>query len=425
MSHYAVISPPLFSHLRALQALAQQLVSRGHQVTFIQQAGALKFLSDSEINLAPLAPQICPAGALAHTLKLAAKPGGLAIFSLIADMAHSTDILCRELPGMLDKLAVDGLIVDQMEPAGGLVAEALNIPFVSVACALPVNREEGMPLPVMPFNWATDQRARKLYQHSQRIYDWMMRGHNRVINRHARAFGLPARAGLHECLSPLAQISQTISAFDFPRRALPENFHAVGPLRASEVSQEKGRTIPSQRPFVFASLGTLQGHRYHLFKTIARACRQLDVQLLVAHCGGLNADQAASLRDSGASWVTDFADQNAVMQQAQAVITHGGLNTVADAITHQTPILAMPIAFDQPGVAARVCWSGIGRRVSRFSRSETLADNLSQLLSDNRYRQRLGWMQAELNQAGGAVKAATIVEQALSPGYAAYSEAAS
>lgn len=36
MSHYAVISPPLYSHVNALQAFALQLIVRSHQVMFIQ-----------------------------------------------------------------------------------------------------------------------------------------------------------------------------------------------------------------------------------------------------------------------------------------------------------------------------------------------------------------------------------------------------
>lgn len=35
MSHYAVISLPLYNHVNALQAFALQLIVRGHQVTFI------------------------------------------------------------------------------------------------------------------------------------------------------------------------------------------------------------------------------------------------------------------------------------------------------------------------------------------------------------------------------------------------------
>jgi MGT family glycosyltransferase len=411
MSHFAVIAPPLYSHVRALEALAQQLMARGHRITFIQQAEARTLLHDARIGFLAIGEQSHPAGSLARTLRLTARPSGPGIFRLIDDLANTTDMLCRELPAALQENGVDGLIVDQMEAAGGLVAEALGLPFVSVACALPVNRDERIPLPVMPFNYDTGARSQKLYASSARVYDWLMRRQGEVIARHARAFGLGERRALHECLSPLAQISQTLPAFDFPRR-LPACFHAVGPLRnvtaAAAHSGEKGG-----RPLVFASLGTLQGHRYRLFLNIARACRRLDVRLRIAHCGGLNAAQAAKLASDGAQ-VTDFADQPTALRQAQVVITHGGLNTVMDAIASATPMLAIPLAFDQPGVAARVVYSGIGRRASRFAGSGTLAQHLDALLNDNGYRQRLIAMQPQLSQAGGAALAAQIVEQALS-----------
>lgn len=410
MSHYAVIAPPLYSHVRALEALAQQLIARGHRVTFMQQAEARTLLSDARIGFCPLGERSHPPGSLARTLRLTAHPAGMGIFRLIEDMAKTSDMLCRELPAALEQADVDGLIVDQMEAAGGLAAEALGLPFVSVACALPVNREPHLPLPVMPFNYATDARSQKLYHSSARVYDWLMRRHGEVIARHARAFGLGERRALHECLSPLAQISQTLPAFDFPRRHLPSHFHAVGPLRHSRAAPDEAPS--SAQPLVFASLGTLQGHRYSLFRTIARACRQLNVRLLIAHCGGLNAEQAARLRRYGAG-VTDFADQPAVLRQAQAVITHGGLNTVMDAIESVTPILTIPLAFDQPGVAARVVYSGIGRRASRFTTVDALTKNLDALLSDKGYRQRLTVMQAQLEHAGGASYAAEVVEQAL------------
>ncbi|MDN4625926.1 glycosyltransferase [Erwinia sp. DT-104] len=412
MSHYAVVAPPLYSHWQALQALAQALIDRGHQVTFIHQAEAGALLNDPRIAFQPVGEDSHPPGSLARTLRLAASPAGMSLFALIKDMSRATDMLCRELPRVLKQLRVDGLIVDQMEAAGGLVAEGMALPFVSVACALPVNREPGIPLPVMSFGYGTDPRAQKLFRTSQRIYDWMMRSHGRVIARHAERFGLAPRTGLHECLSPLAQISQTVPALDFPRHALPAHFYQVGPLRPT-TTERRFWPLLSSRPFVFASLGTLQGHRFRLFRTIARACRRLHVQLLIAHCGGLTPGQEAELEACGAYWVTDFADQLSVLQQAQAVITHGGLNTVADAVSSSTPILAVPVAFDQPGVASRVVWNGLGRRVSRFASSKTMAKQLAALLQDKGCHSRMKEAQRQLSQAGGAQRAADIVEQAL------------
>ena len=84
-----------------------------------------------------------------------------------------------------------------------------------------------------------------------------------------------------------------------------------------------------------------------------------------------------------------------------------------DAIASATPLLVVPLAFDQPGVAARVEHCGIGQRVSRFAGRRTFARKLKTLLGDDCCRTRLVAMQRALAQAGGVVRAAQIAEQAL------------
>jgi MGT family glycosyltransferase len=168
------------------------------------------------------------------------------------------------------------------------------------------------------------------------------------------------------------------------------------------------------RPFVFASLGTLQGQRFGLFKRIAKACRRLDAQLLVAHCGGLDAAQEQALRRAGATWVCAFAPQQEALARADAVVSHAGLNTVLDAIAARTPILALPIAFDQPGAASRILHAGVGLRASpRLAGAATIERQLRRLLQEQRFRERLDVLGADLAQAGGTPRAADIVEAAL------------
>ena len=420
MAHFGVVAPAFYSHFSALSALAGELLDRGHRVSFVHRPDAAAFVADPRIGFHAVGAATHPPGSLAAVLQRAANPGSpLGLRRVILDMAGSTDMLCRELPRTIDTLGIDAIIADQMEAAGGLVAEGLGLPFVSVACALPVNREPGIPLPVMPFDYAEDERARAMYEGSTRVYDWMMTPHRRSIDANARRLGLGARDALHECLSPLAQVSQTVAAFDFPRRALPPHFHHVGPLRptggrAGGTRRQALPAIAAGRPFVFASLGTMQGGRLGLFKRIAHACRQLDVQLLVAHCGGLDARQERKLEAAGATWVCDFADQQAVLERADAVVSHAGSNTVMDAIAARTPILALPIAFDQPGTAARVVHAGIGLKASaRFAGSTKLARLLRRLLDEDSFRTRLDALGGSVAGAGGTVRAADIIEAAL------------
>jgi MGT family glycosyltransferase len=416
MSHFGVVAPAFYSHFQALQALSSALIDRGHRVTFFQQADARRWLTDPRVGFHALGALSHPPGSLDGALRRAATSNNpLKLRGVIRDLCTTTRMLCHELPPALTQDGVDALLCDQMEAAGGLVAEALAMPFVSVACALPVNREPHIPLAVMPFAYGEDERSRRMYDGSQRVYDWLMRPLRDVIRRASVQFGIEPRDGLHQCLSPYAQISQTITAFDLPRQHLPATFHAVGPLRGQAVVSTGPWAINPERPFVFASLGTLQGGRLGMFRQIAKACARLDAQLLIAHCGGLSPAQEERLRCNGATWVTDFAPQQWVLDHADAVVTHGGLNTVMDAIKARTPALVMPIGFDQPGVAARVKHAGVGVSLSRHARATAIHDALARLI-EHPPAEPLHRLATALDQAGGTSRAADITEQVVRTG---------
>jgi zeaxanthin glucosyltransferase len=77
-------------------------------------------------------------------------------------------------------------------------------------------------------------------------------------------------------------------------------------------------------------------------------------------------------------------------------------------------MLALPIAFDHPGAAARVVHAGIGLRLSpRFARPAAIGRQLRRLLDEPGFRQRLAPLAEDLARAGGTPRAADIVETAL------------
>ena len=413
--HFAVIAPPFTSHVRALEALAWQLLEAGHRISWIHQADVGPSLRDPRIGFHAVGAASHPAGSLAALVNRAAHPGGVqGLRRVIADVAASTEMLCREAPALLERLGVDAVIADQMEAAGGLLAEGLGLPFVSVACALPVNRDARIPLPVMPWAYAADRRGEQLNEGSTRVYDWLMKPHEAVIARHAARLGLANRRSLSDCLSPTAQLSQTTAGFDFPRAVEP-HFHHVGPLRLPGSAEPPLESVlnspldPSQ-PFVFASLGTLQGWRLPLFERIARACRAEGVQVLIAHCDRLDRAAEARLTRLGAAAVVGFAPQRSALQRAHVVVTHAGLNTVMDALEAGTPQLALPIAFDQPGVAARIAHAGTGLRLlTPFATDKTLRRALRRLLDEPVFKTRSETLGREIATAGGAARAARVV----------------
>ena len=67
-------------------------------------------------------------------------------------------MLFRDAPAAIRDEGVDSLIVDQIEMAGGTVAEHLGLPFVSVAAALPINLD--VSVPPVNFPWSHRDRRR-------------------------------------------------------------------------------------------------------------------------------------------------------------------------------------------------------------------------------------------------------------------------
>jgi zeaxanthin glucosyltransferase len=416
MAHFAFFSPPFLSHLRALQAIAGELVARGHRATFVHQPDVGASIDRTRFGFHAVGSSTHPPGSLAGIVARAARPGGpFGLMRVIRDVAASTDMLCRDGPEALAAIRADFIVADQMEAAGGLLAEALRLPYVSVACAMPVNREPLVPPAFLPWAFEATAWGEQRNRGGERVSDYLMRPHGRVIAAHAMAFALSPRERLADCLSPYAQLGQSLPGLEFPRTQLPASFHHVGALRpplAAEPPLELA--IADDRPLAFASLGSLQGGRHGIFRAVARACRALGVQLLVAHCGGLDAHRSAALLREGASWVTDFAPQRAVMARASVVVTHAGINTVLDALEYGVPMLAIPIAFDQPGTAARVLHAGVGEMLSRhLLTAGKVRGALSRLLADGRCRARAQALRAQALAAGGAPRAADVIEQVL------------
>jgi MGT family glycosyltransferase len=101
-----------------------------------------------------------------------------------------------------------------------------------------------------------------------------------------------------------------------------------------------------------------------------------------------------------------------LMPRLAAVLTHGGLNTVTEALAHGVPLVVAPIRHDQPVNARDVAAAGAGVRVS-FARAEParIAAALAAVLDDPAYRAAAGGIRASFEAAGGVTAAADRVER--------------
>lgn len=411
MTHFAIVAPPLPGHYNPLLVLARELARRGHRATFLHMADAAALVEGKGADFAAVGQGTHPPGTLQAYVHRLANPTGLfGLLGTLKETAALTDMLCRDLPGVLLAIGADVVIADQTEAAGVLVARHLGLPAISTATALPLNREIGVPPPFVPWGYDPSEKGLVWNKGGYRITDLLMRPMTKVVERYGATFGLNPHAD--GGFSPLLTVAQVPQGLDFPRSELPSTFHYGGPWRdATPAVPLAPLDLPSDdgRPLVFCSLGTLQGARADLFAKVAAAADDLGVRLLIAHGGLLSAADVERL--SRTAIVRAFVPQSEVLAACRAAVLHCGMNTVLDALAAGVPMVAMPIAFEQPATAARIAYAGAGRVVAagRASRGR-LRDALGAVLREPSYGEAARRLAGEIAGHGGVREAADRIE---------------
>src|SRR5262249_30978216 len=141
----------------------------------------------------------------------------------------------------------------------------------------------------------------------------------------------------------------------------------------------------------------------------------LDLQLVISLGGG---QEPALLGDlPGDPIVVGYAPQLDLIRRSTLTISHGGLNTALESLAQGVPMVVLPVAYDQPGVGARVEWSGVGLSipVGRLT-PDRLRDAVRIVLDDPAYRQRAARLQSSIEAADGLNRAADVIEAAFGTG---------
>lgn len=412
---YGIVTPPAIGHLNPMVALALELTRRGHTVVVFTVADAARKLAGLPLEVETIGGEAFPPGAVeeAHAAlgRLSGRDGlRFSVNYFLREQA----MLFAALPAAVQAAGIDVLLVDQLNPAGGAVAEALGLPFVTIANALPVNREAAVPpyftgwMP-SPMPW-----ARWRNQLGNALLDRLTGPVWRDLQAQRERLGLKRQRRKEEALSPVLQLAQLPAALDFPRERLAPHFHYVGRLADPSGREPLLRDVVpfpwerlDGRPLIYASLGTLQNGRPEIFETIARACLPLEVQLVMS----MGNPQSVPLTLPGHPLVVAYAPHQHLIERATLVITHAGLNTTLTALGAGVPVLAIPITNEQPGIAARVAYSGAGRVLPlRQLQIASLTALVAEMLANPCYRQNALKVQGEMSAAGGVVAAADWIE---------------
>jgi MGT family glycosyltransferase len=239
----------------------------------------------------------------------------------------------------------------------------------------------------------------------------------KVIQSYRQQWNLPPTNSPNDDYSKLAQISQQPAELEFPRQNLPKYFHFTGPYHYS--GSREPIPFPYEKltgqPLIYASMGTLQNRLLWVFQMIAEACMGLDVQLVISLGGGNNPESLPKLPRN--PLVVSYAPQLELLQRATLTITHAGMNTTLECLTNGVPMVAIPVTNDQPGIAARIAWTGSGEVIPLGKVSvEKLKKAIKQVLTEDSYKKKALRLQEAIHSAGGVSRAVDIIEQVISTG---------
>jgi zeaxanthin glucosyltransferase len=409
---------PATGHLNPMTALARSLQLRGHEVVIFGIADTEARVRARGIEFHRIGMEDYPPGTLQRLDKHLGRLDGFAALQFTLErVRNSGRMVWRDGPEAVRKANVEALLVDETDSAGN-VADYLGLPWISIALIPPLLQDDRFP----PFwlDWSAGQDRISRLRNRLAIYLLLRLAAPifRDMNRQRRAWGLRPFRRSDDALSRLARITQLPEALEFDIAGdKPAGLHYTGPFVHS--GQQPAVEFPWERldgrPLIYASMGTLQNGSESIFRTIAEACAGLDLQLLISLGGRL--DPASLGKLAGDPLVVSYAPQLDILKRAALVITHAGINTVLESLCEGVPLVAVPLAHDQPGVAARVKARGACVVVPlRRLNAARLRKAVMLVLQDSKYREAAQVLQKAIQQTNGPGRAADLIEQVLNLG---------
>jgi zeaxanthin glucosyltransferase len=411
------VSMPLSGHLNPMTALARKLQSRGNEVVFFGVPDVEPFARAAGLDFVPYGEAEFPVGSIDKYYASVATMRGFEVVrhSCMDLNPYLTRVAFKYLPEKLATTDVETLVIDTVHFFIELVPLSMSMPYVHIWNILHLDFSGTTPPSL--FSSPLDTSSEGVKRNAENIHKMgaILGPLAEVARSYAKKVGLkidwndPAATA-----SKLAVITQTPKEFDFPGIPWPAQFHYAGPFH-----DDKGRRAVSfpwkqltGKPLIYGSLGTLVNGLGDVYKHILEAVEPLkDVQLVLSVGKNISPENLGRIPSNAI--VVRSAPQIELLKRAALCITHAGLNTVLESLAHRVPMVAIPIGYDQPGVAARIAHYGVGEFIDLDElTAERLRGLIEEVLQDPRYRERADYFQKVISKTRGLDVAANIIEQA-------------
>jgi zeaxanthin glucosyltransferase len=415
MARIGIIAPPTLGHVNPLLTLGKELIKKGHTVVFFQLEEMKQHILDAGIEFHKIG-RLIPSDTMQNMKQQLGQLAGLdAMRYWQKRQIGLFKVWFAELPGAFKKENVNFLLVDQSDATGSTIAEAKQIPYVTICMGLDMDWEKNIPPFFSPRQYDTSTavlRGNKMAMTEfVKEFDPLFKS----INDQRIKYNLPTYDPYKNMypVSPYAQIAQMPSFLDYPRIEKPDHFYNVGPF-----IDDTPMDIPfpfeklNGKPLVYISLGTILNMRPDIFNLVGASFKDIVVQLAIS-LGNKQVDLNMDIFPPE-TIIVSYAPQKEVLAKAKLCITHGGMNTVMDALSNAVPVLVVPISFDQPGTAGRMKYLNVGEYIQYKALSEVAINKtVKKIFSTKSYYENAAKMKEQFLQLNGKDQAINIIERTI------------
>lgn len=392
MSTIAYVGLPAHGHTNPTLPVMQQLVSRGHRVLYYNAESFRAKVVPTGVDFRAL-PEPMPnerevAEAL-HTMVNAAL--------ILSEISRP---LARFLIGEFGTERPDVVIYDSAAMWGYVAARSCGVPNICFITTFVLDGSQGF------MGWRMMVRfIASALPHAVKLLRWR-RGMAQEFGE-KNSEGLTAYADLN--------IVFTSRAFHPPNSFIDGRFAFVGPSldpKTRETSDFPFERL-DQRPLVYISLGTINHLNTPFYRAAFDAFGDYPAQFVLS--AGKHTD-VASLGDVPDNFlVRRFVPQLEILQRAAAFVTHGGMNSVHEALYYGVPLIVVPHHLEQWLNGKRVAQTGSGvmleeKRPLAPVTPTDLQTALDTVLNAPHYRENAAQIGVTLRNAGGFQRAVNLIE---------------
>jgi MGT family glycosyltransferase len=385
MSKIIFLNQPSVGHLNTLLSIASQMKEEGHSVRFLVpgvqgvRTGIQIFDTGNAIpNRITRNGLVCdlmpPHLSLIWNAFLLPYKSGYeetmhAFTMFYKGIEHNTRYVLK----FIERYCPDVLVTDFAFPAASLAAEIAKIPYVVIYHSGLPFRGDGIPpfgsgLPIgSDYSNSANKYVRRENQFIERL--------DRLVNNARLAFGLqPAELDmLRRPYSPWLNLVASATNMEAPRNNLTDNTFFIGPCFGKRVEEEFSfDQLRSDKFKIYVSLGTVFNNKPEVFRRIMRALDTPNYQVIISAGGAYQKLQQSAIPQNATIYRS--VPQISLLNRVDLFISHGGNNSINEALASGKPIVVMPVGGEQADNASRIVYLGVGKRIdlAKFNEKQLL-----------------------------------------------------